>query len=74
MCLVLVILLATFSRLTFVPPFLQVKKLAESVRDVADRAQADLGLDYAWLDDVTYQDWQRYHDLVRSKFTSPLVR
>lgn len=73
MCLVLVILLAVFSRLTFVPP-LQVKKLAESVRDVADRAQADLGLDYAWLDDVTYQDWQRYHDLVRSKSTSPLVR
>lgn len=25
----------------------------------------DIGLDYAWLDDVTYSDWQRYHDLMR---------
>ena len=31
---------------------------------MADKAQADLGLDYAWLEDVTYMDWRRYHDLM----------
>lgn len=46
-----------------------MRKVADIVRDIADRAQADLGLDYAWLDDVTYQDWQRYHDLTRCKST-----
>ncbi|KAF4610964.1 hypothetical protein D9613_006694 [Agrocybe pediades] len=35
------------------------------VKNVAERAQADIGLDYAWLEDVTYLDWQRYHDLAR---------
>ncbi|THH27750.1 hypothetical protein EUX98_g6442 [Antrodiella citrinella] len=45
---------------------LEVQKLSDSVRAIADRAQTDIGLDYAWLDDVTYQDWQRYHDLVRA--------
>ncbi|TCD71787.1 hypothetical protein EIP91_003130 [Steccherinum ochraceum] len=44
----------------------EVRKVSQQVREIADRAQTDLGLDYAWLDDVTYQDWQRYHDLVRS--------
>lgn len=43
----------------------EVKRVSDMVRDVADRAQADIGLDYAWLDDVTYLDWQRYHDLAR---------
>ncbi|KAF7796835.1 hypothetical protein EIP86_008019 [Pleurotus ostreatoroseus] len=43
----------------------EVRRLAAEVRDIADRAQADIGLDYAWLDDVTYEDWQRYHDLER---------
>jgi hypothetical protein len=38
------------------------------VKNVAENAQADLGLDYAWLDDVTYLDWQRYHDLTRSGY------
>lgn len=36
-----------------------------------DRGQADIGLDYAYLDDVTYLDWQRYHDLERSKSDTP---
>lgn len=36
------------------------------VKALAERAQADIGIDYAWLDDVTYSDWQRYHDLMRS--------
>ncbi|KAI0794103.1 hypothetical protein C8Q74DRAFT_1215512 [Fomes fomentarius] len=43
----------------------EVKTLTEAVKDLAERGQADIGLDYAYLDDVTYQDWQRYHDLIR---------
>ncbi|OSD04859.1 hypothetical protein PYCCODRAFT_1465817 [Trametes coccinea BRFM310] len=43
----------------------EVKKVVDEVRDIVDRAQADIGLDYAYLDDVTYLDWQRYHDLAR---------
>ncbi|KAF8912437.1 hypothetical protein CPB85DRAFT_1301982 [Mucidula mucida] len=34
------------------------------VKARAERAQADLGLDYAWLEDVTYYDWQDYHMLM----------
>jgi hypothetical protein len=49
---------------------LQVNRLVAEVRDIADRAQGDIGLDYAWLDDVTFTDWQRYHDLERSKSVS----
>jgi hypothetical protein len=30
---------------------------------LADEAQADIGMDYAWLDDVTIDDWTRYHKL-----------
>lgn len=33
---------------------------------MADSAQSNLGMDYAWLDDVTYHDWDNYHDLARS--------
>lgn len=44
------------------------------MKDIADRAQADIGLDYAWLDDVTYDDWQRYHDLERSKSASAMLK
>ena len=43
----------------------QVRKVAEAVKDHAENAQVDTGMDYAYLDDVTVQDWQRYHDLVR---------
>ncbi|TBU47545.1 hypothetical protein BD309DRAFT_988016 [Dichomitus squalens] len=43
----------------------EVEKLTAEIKDLAERAQADIGLDYAYLDDVTYQDWQRYHDLAR---------
>ena len=46
----------------------QVKRLAAEVKDIADRAQADIGLDYAYLDDVTFSDWQRYHELDRSTY------
>lgn len=29
----------------------------KEVRDLGTAAQSDIGLDYAWLDDVTVQDW-----------------
>lgn len=38
--------------------------MTAEVREVAEKAQVDLGLDYAWLDEVTYSDWQRYHSLI----------
>lgn len=50
--------------------FLQVVEAAAEVKLFADKAQADIGLDYAWLDDVTYDDWQEYHDLMRSTVLS----
>jgi hypothetical protein len=46
----------------------QVKLATDTVRGIAEDGQADVGFDYVWLDDVTYQDWSRYHDLIRSKF------
>ncbi|KAJ3571040.1 hypothetical protein NP233_g4014 [Leucocoprinus birnbaumii] len=42
-----------------------VLSAAAEAKSLAERAQADIGLDYAWLDDVTYHDWQNYHDLMR---------
>ncbi|KAH8832817.1 hypothetical protein DL96DRAFT_1583499 [Flagelloscypha sp. PMI_526] len=36
-----------------------------SMKEYANVAQTDVGLDYVWLDDVTYKDWQRYHGLMR---------
>ncbi|PVG02097.1 hypothetical protein CPB86DRAFT_39819 [Serendipita vermifera] len=36
---------------------------AKSLDQLADEAQADIGMDYAWLDDVTTHDWTRYHGL-----------
>lgn len=44
----------------------EIDSAAETVKAFADRAQSDIGLDYAWLDDVTYYDWQKYHDLMRT--------
>ncbi|KAF8880194.1 hypothetical protein BD779DRAFT_1549903 [Infundibulicybe gibba] len=44
----------------------EVLQAGAEVKLFAERAQADIGLDYAWLDDVTYDDWQRYHDLMRT--------
>jgi hypothetical protein len=44
----------------------QVSLVTAQVREVAEKAQVDLGLDYAWLDEVTYSDWQRYHSLIDS--------
>ncbi|GLB43359.1 hypothetical protein LshimejAT787_1302600 [Lyophyllum shimeji] len=44
----------------------EVDSAAATVKGFAERAQGDIGLDYAWLDDVTYYDWQKYHDLMRT--------
>ncbi|KAF5383568.1 hypothetical protein D9615_003765 [Tricholomella constricta] len=44
----------------------EVNAAAATVKAFAERAQTDIGLDYAWLDDVTYHDWQKYHDLMRT--------
>jgi len=50
------------------PLFQKVKLAADTVRDIADSAQADVGYDYIWLADVTHFDWKRYHDLSGSEF------
>ncbi|KAG0698221.1 hypothetical protein DFH29DRAFT_942356 [Suillus ampliporus] len=42
----------------------EVYAVTAEVREVAEKAQVDLGLDYAWLEEVTYSDWQRYHSLI----------
>ncbi|KAF8552862.1 hypothetical protein OG21DRAFT_1498096 [Imleria badia] len=42
----------------------EVATVTAEVREVAEKGQLDLGLDYAWLEDVTYDDWQRYHALI----------
>lgn len=42
-----------------------VDKATTEVTELAEKAQADIGLDYSWLDDVTTDDWVRYHDLMR---------
>lgn len=49
--------------------------MVEQVRDIAGEAQADVGYDYIWLADVTYHDWQRYHDLLGSEclFHAPVL-
>lgn len=38
-----------------------VKAATDEVQALADKAQKDLIEDYAWLNDVTYRDWERYH-------------
>lgn len=47
----------------------EVYAVTAEVREVAEKAQVDLGLDYAWLDEVTYSDWQRYHSLIDASET-----
>lgn len=41
-----------------------VQDAYSKIKELAGSAQMDLGMDYAWLDDVSYQDWQRYHALM----------
>jgi len=43
----------------------QVVLATEPVKNIAESGQADVGYGYVWLADVTYLDWQRYHDLKR---------
>ncbi|KAL7409409.1 hypothetical protein BDY24DRAFT_219945 [Mrakia frigida] len=40
-----------------------VQNSFEKVNNVASQATAELGMPYAWLDDVTVADWTRYHKL-----------
>jgi hypothetical protein len=47
-----------------------VDKATTTVTEFAQKAQVDLGLDYSWLDDVTVEDWTRYHDLMRCALIS----
>jgi len=47
-----------------------VEMATRKVANLAEEAQADLGLDYSWLDDVTVDDWTRYHDLMRCALIS----
>lgn len=42
----------------------QVASAVAAIKELADKAQADLIGDYAWLNDVTYRDWERYHKLM----------
>ncbi|KAF9266816.1 hypothetical protein L218DRAFT_955925 [Marasmius fiardii PR-910] len=50
-------------------------QVAKQIRTLADEAQSDLGMDYAWLENVNYHDWQRYHDLIRVyEYFDKLVR
>ena len=56
------------------PLFQKVALAAQAVKNIAENAQADLGLGYIWLDDVTYLDWQRYHDLTKSEFCLSFVQ
>jgi len=44
----------------------EVYKAFSELKSLAEEGQKDLGLDYAWLDDVTYQDWQNYHNLLKT--------
>ncbi|KAF9519492.1 hypothetical protein BS47DRAFT_1379281 [Hydnum rufescens UP504] len=44
----------------------EAAKHFKPVEDIAGEAQADIGMDYAWLDDVTPADWRRYHDLMHT--------
>ncbi|KAI5118675.1 hypothetical protein M0805_003612 [Coniferiporia weirii] len=42
----------------------EIEGASRIVRNAAEDGQTDIGLDYAWLDDVTYMDWRRYHALL----------
>ncbi|KAJ3862589.1 hypothetical protein EV359DRAFT_44854 [Lentinula novae-zelandiae] len=41
-------------------------RATKEVKTFAQKAQGNMGMPMAWLDDVTYQDWQKYHDLIRA--------
>ncbi|KAH6916257.1 hypothetical protein BKA70DRAFT_1395870 [Coprinopsis sp. MPI-PUGE-AT-0042] len=41
-----------------------INEAAEAIRRLAEQAQADIAMDYAWLDDVSTKDWANYHELM----------
>ncbi|KAG2011355.1 hypothetical protein CC2G_011486 [Coprinopsis cinerea AmutBmut pab1-1] len=41
-----------------------IEEAAESIKKLAERAQADIAMDYAWLEDVSTKDWANYHELM----------
>ncbi|KAG8798964.1 hypothetical protein FRC17_007278 [Serendipita sp. 399] len=41
-----------------------LRSATEEVTALVDKAQTELISDYAWLNDVTYRDWERYHQLM----------
>ncbi|KAG7093542.1 hypothetical protein E1B28_007213 [Marasmius oreades] len=50
-------------------------QMSQEVKSLADNAQSDLGMDYAWLENVNWEDWQRYHDLARTyEYFDKIVR
>lgn len=49
--------------------FWQCLAASAEVKSLAEKAQTDLSMDYAWLDDVTYDDWQRYHELMGGPYS-----
>lgn len=51
-----------------------VRDRYQKLKDKGLQAQADIGMDYAWLDDVSYQDWQRYHALIDGELDAWSVR
>jgi len=50
-----------------------LQQVGEEIKALADKAQNDLIADYAWLNDVTYRDWERYHDLMYREFSTYLL-
>jgi hypothetical protein len=51
--------------LLLLPGNAQAQDAINFVQTIANDAQQDTGMDYAWLDDVSVNDWTRYHDLMR---------
>lgn len=41
--------------------------IIQQVKDACGQAQGNVGLELSWLGDVTWMDWQVYHDLARGK-------
>jgi len=41
-------------------------RATKEVKEFTNTAQGDMAMPMAWLDDITYKDWQRYHDFMRA--------
>ncbi|KAF8586375.1 hypothetical protein K439DRAFT_963117 [Ramaria rubella] len=42
----------------------EIEAISEEILELAYKAQTDVAMDYSWLADVSWEDWQRYHKLV----------